>query len=539
MLHALQQHAAQQQQSPTYSISLPSQDNYQPPSSLDSASATASKQPQPLPQLRRAPSLAQSLLASTHQTTTASPSLFGDDAVWASLLDNAVRAAPAAATGAVGRGAAGVAVDGVKGGAMRGLEGYLPCELSSPPLDWSLHNRVRLTGSRRALMACVHPLNTQQRTEVLQTFITQRLPSSVSPPPSPSLAVLFASSLLYYRHPATSHSDRHPLTAHLLTAQTAVEPTAYDKRCLQLLARRWSEWEQSLRSVYYQLRNGTIHHFYVLAQHSTLLFLASPAASATPSSPAIVFSRSTASIRASLTTLGVRYTAPYAKATDKSSGETDEAAADNGGARLPKGVRIVKETARREDDGLVSSLLVVTGRDDVHGVFDWLLNAERRVDDVPQLLCDRPFLHAVLAECEVERVDAARMLEDEAKEAVSSNGINEQQMSLTLSGELLPSALLGVMRTLRAASDDDWSMRLWRADDAPAAVNINAVFTLQTMAQCDVQPSTAEHDCAPLCHDEIVHAALRTAGSVESPMVHTVRYSNGVYHVKLQRAGVS
>ena len=538
MLHALQQHAAAQQQqpSPTYSISLPSQDNYQQPASLDSAAA---KPPQPPPLLRRAPSLAQSLLASAHQATSASPSLFGDDSVWANLLDNAVRSSPAAATGVVRRGGATAVMDGVKV-EVRRLEGYLPCELSSPPLDWSLHGRVRLTASKRALAACVQQLNTQQRVETLQTLLTQHLP--LQPPQSTPLspAILFASTLYHYRHPAAPHSDRHPLTPHLLTAQTAAEPTAYDKRCLQLVARRWSDWEQSLRSVYYQLRNGSVHHFYALTQHSTLLFLASPSVTAaSPSSPAVVFSRSTASIRASLTTLGVRYNAPYAKA-DKGSGDVDEAAADDGGVRLPKGVRIVKEASRREDDGLVSSLLVVTGRDDVHGVFDWLLNADRRVDDVPQLLCGQPFLHAMLDQCEVERVDTAAMEDDDARHDSSRHASTDQQASVSVSGVLLPCTVLGIMRALRAASDDEWSMRLWRADDAPSSANINAVFTLQTMAQCDTQPPTAEHDCAPLCHDEIVHAALRTAGSVVvSPSVHTVRYSSGAFYIKLQRSGVS
>ena len=125
------------------------------------------------------------------------------------------------------------------------------------------------------------------------------------------------------------------------------------------------------------------------------------------------------------------------------------------------------------------------------------------------------------------------------KQVVSRGAVNDQQASVTVSGTLLPSALLGIMRALRAASDDDWSVRLWREDEAPSSVNINAVFTLQTMSQCDVQPPASEHDCAPLCHDEIVHAALRTAGSVEGPLVHTVRYTSGVYHIKLQRAGVS
>ena len=448
--------------------------------------------------------------------------------MWASLLDNAV-----------GRAANSGPVDGGKGG-VRELEGYLPCELSSPPLDWSLHSRVRLTGSKRALVACVQQLNTRQRTEALQAFVASHLPAPPSPSPPASPSVLFASSLYYYRHPAASHSDRHPLTPHLLAAHSAVEPTAYDKRCLQLLAQRWSDWEQSLRSVYYQLRNGSIHHFYVLTQHATLLFLASPTAAASPASPAVVFSRSTASMRASLTTLGVRYNAPYAK-SDKSSESDEVAAADGGvgGGRLPKGVRIVKEVSRREDDGLISSLLVVTGREDVHGVFDWLLNVDRRADDVPQLLCDRPFLHAVLDECEVERVDGGRM-EDDTQQDASSNGGHERHMSVSVTGVLQPSTLLGMMRALRAAGDEDWSVRLWRADEAPSSVNINAVFTLQTMAQCHVHSPAAEHDeCTPLCHDEIVHAALRTAGSVESPMVHTVRYANGVYHIKLQRAGVS
>ena len=81
--------------------------------------------------------------------------------------------------------------------------------------------------------------------------------------------------------------------------------------------------------------------------------------------------------------------------------------------------------------------------------------------------------------------------------------------------------------------------RLWRADEAPSSANINAVFTLQTMAQHDPLPLTPGRDCAPLCHDEIVHAALRTAGNAEIPLVHSVRYASGSYHIKLQRAGVS
>ena len=302
--------------------------------------------------------------------TSASPtqaSLFGDDAIFAGLLsariDSRAEAAPYSGAST--------------------SEGFLPCEFAQPPLDWSLHSRLRFTSP--------HPLppprlTPQEEAEALQAFVLRSASSIPSTPLTP--AVAFASSLFFYIHPSSPLNDRHPLTPHLLDAQVSVAPTPSDRRCLAYSAQRWAEWEQSFRSLYYQLRHRHLHHFYLVSSSYTALFLASPS---THSNPAAVLSRSTAALRATLTSLGVKYTAPYAKVVDPAPPPPDDTAV----GRLPRGVRLVGASEKREEDGLLPSLLVVRGKDEVHGLFDALIN-ERKGEDVPTLLSSRPFQHGCL-----------------------------------------------------------------------------------------------------------------------------------------------
>ena len=408
---------------------------------------------------------------------------------------------------------------------------------------------------------------------------TSSPPLSSSSPSSLSPAVAFASALFYYQHPSSPLTERHPLSPHLLTAQSSPAPSPSEKRCLGWLSRRWAEWEQSLRSLFFSLRSAHCQHFYVLAQPFTALFLAAaPSAPAAASAPSVVISRSTAGMRAALTALGVRYSMPYAKAAETKPAAAAEAEED-AAARLPKGVRLVSTDGRREEEGSLSSLLLVTGREDVHGVFDWLLNAERKTEDVPRLLSSSPFLYASTSQLHVDRPAKHSSASGQAQRhqaaaspppppafddeittpasfpASSSSSPAAVSYSVDVTGPILPLCSLSLYQAMAAATRGaEWSARLWREEEAGSgsSSNINSVMSVAAMGACRgweeaaAVPVTGLRDgaeskrrCVALCHDEQVHAALlRTMGSSElvreSPAVSGVRYVNGVYSVQLK-----
>ena len=421
----------------------------------------------------------------------------------------------------------------------------------------------------------------------MQAFIASHCPAPAPPSsasssssPTPLLpAVAFASALFYYQHPASPLSERHPLSPHLLAAQSSPAPSPAEKRCLSWLSRRWAEWEQSLRSLFFSLRSAHCQHFYLVSSAFTALFLAAatPAASAA-SAPSVVISRSTAAMRGALTALGVRYAMPYAKAAEAKTTAAAEAE-EEAALRLPKGVRLVSGESRKEEDGSLSSLLLVTGREDVHGVFDWLLNAERKTEDVPRLLSCSPFLHATIAQLHVDRPamhsSTARVpprhqaaaaspspppaFDDDvtmpAAFPASSSSATAASYSVDITGPILPLCSLSLYQAMAAASRGaEWSVRLWREEElgSGSSSNINSVMSVAAMGGCRGWEGAAavavtgprdgaegKQRCVALCHDEQVHAALlRTMGSSElvreSPAVSGVRCINGVYSVQLK-----
>ena len=508
MLQALQQQQQQTVASPVFSVGLPSQSDFVIPSHKRTRSTSPSPPHSSTHLAPISPDLASPPIPPPvlplPLSTAASPisaSLFGDDPFFAGLLENATftnRPLPHPSPPP---------------------DGFLPCHFPSPPLDWGLHSHVRFT-STHPFDWCTR-VSQADHSAALRAFIL-RSASSPSTPLPPSLA--FASSLLYYHHPAHPLTAAHPLTPHLIDAQSSPTPSPYDKRCLLFTSQRWMEWEQSFRSLYYQLRQHHLHHFYLVHHHHTVLFLQSTNPSSAPSA---VLSRSTAALRSTLTALRVQYTAPYQKAAEAKVGGLDD---DIG--RLPKGVRVVSHTERREEDGLLSSLLVVTGREDVHGLFDALLNLERKGgEDVPVLLSSSPFLHATLASLTVSSSSSSMKVG-------GKEGVDGGTWSVEVKGWLLPEAVLGMMRAMvgegrgeRGGMEGaEWSARLWKEEEGSGTSgNLNSVMSIQAMARCDgshgdaaaelaasSQSNSPPPPCIALCHDEQVHAALlRTLGSAE------------------------
>ena len=451
---------------------------------------------------------------SSHAASPVSASLFGDDAIFEGILQNATfarRDSHSASPPSSHRSAPAPE-----------LAGFLPCRFAQPPLDWSLSSRVRFTCNRPLL--CVQPTQ-EVLSDALRAFVLRAAsPSAPSDGGERSAAVTFASSLLHYSFPQPPLNDRHPLTTHVLNALSTPSPSPYDRRCIAFLAQRWAEWEQSLRSLYYQLRTRRVHHFYVVSAQHTALFLA--ATSANAALPSAILSRSTAAIRNALSGLGVRYHAPYAKPTEAKPALTE---AEVG--RLPKGVKLVAPSEKRDDDGQLSSLLVLSGREDVHGLFDFLLNADRRSDDVPTLLCSAPFLHSTLSSLVVTPSSKP------PSDSPELHAASEQSLcTVEVAGWVLPEALVGMVGAVREEmAQREWSVRLWKEDECAGSASLNTVMSVQAMGDC----AGAAAAGVALCHDEHVHAALlRTAPNAginqESPAVSAIRYAAGEFHVQLR-----
>ena len=475
LLQAVQQHHQQQQQQPHQASPTFSATN-SPSDFLTSSHKRSRSNDSDLPEPPPPPPPVLSHPSHLPLTSPSPASLFGDDAVFAGLLESASFTSRPPTFPSPSQ-------------SPSDFPPFLPCEFSHPPLDWGLHSHLRFHSPNPP-----PPLPSQaDQATALRAFILRSIPS---PPASSPLtpATAFASSLYFYLYPPGPLNDLHPLTSHLLNAQSTPAPTPYDKRCLSFASQRWSDWEQSFRSLYFQLRSHHLHHFYLTTPTHTALFLASTSPT---SPPAAIISRCPAHLKASLTALGVKFTSPYAKTAPP-------VAVDEGVGRLPKGVRVVAKGGRGEEGGL-ASLLVVSGREDVHGLYDCLLNAERRGgEDVPTLLSSSPFLHGMMRGLTVTR---------------GGGGDGGDKWTVDVRGWILPEALMGMMEAMNGVVSEgaEWGVKLWKDEEGGTSSNLNSVMSIASMGDYGrVGTGSEGRQCVALCHDEQVHAALlRTVGSTE------------------------
>eukprot|EP00850_Spirogloea_muscicola_P019817 SM000200S05807 [mRNA] locus=s200:25311:28191:+ [translate_table: standard] len=236
----------------------------------------------------------------------------------------------------------------------------------------------------------------------------------------------------------------HP-QAPLPAALLAAAPGSGSKSPLaDYLQSRHRDWEEAFRSLYYMLRNEACAAFYVHMQHTAVMFQASHTAGQWPSECRAIVTASTRGLRSMLDDQEVRFSMPLCNGSTLAAlddlRELKELEAAN-----PGQTRTVDTVAAQ--DNSPRSLLLIEGRNNVHGFFDFLLNYRHLGGptagrDVPMLLSPVPFCGACLQSPELALQQFQR----------ADGGEGGMRYCLDVRGMLLPPWVLARLCTIFQSS---------------------------------------------------------------------------------------
>ncbi len=150
----------------------------------------------------------------------------------------------------------------------------------------------------------------------------------------------------------------------------------------------------------------------------------------------------------------------------------------------PNRAKVLSETQRWDEDGTTASCVVITGRADVHGLFDLLLNTtgliSKRTEDVPVLYAPAVFEGATLRSARVVKSAIVKRSGaggggGDAIAAAAANGVGSTAhdvYSIELAGAILPPSVVNLCRLLQRSQSGEFRMRCWTD---PTTSNLNAV----------------------------------------------------------------
>lgn len=308
-------------------------------------------------------------------------------------------------------------------------------------------------------------------------------------------------ALLYWCHPSENYSQDHPLLQmiQVANAKPASLHSNQDTAILRTFNRRWTEWQVAFRSVYYLFRHEQVEYFYLQFPTFSILFTKSSATSLHSASstgigttshhicsPVAIISRSTKAYRKQLSTKGVSFSLPLSKRKERVAEEDDQESSDE--QWNAKGIKVKKGLQDQVSNGDLDSLCVVRGRQQVHALFDVLINPIKRAGDVPRILSPGPFMN-----CSVQSLHVTK----NGPTAPTRSGQNTKgaagavggTYALDLQGPIIPSSLISLCHLLSRTQRQGESrgrdvhspsktrrmleIRLWD-DSTTGSANINA-----------------------------------------------------------------
>ncbi|TYI32646.1 hypothetical protein ES332_A04G078700v1 [Gossypium tomentosum] len=179
---------------------------------------------------------------------------------------------------------------------------------------------------------------------------------------------------------------------------------------MDFLRKRIGAWEESFRSLYYMFRENACSVFYVCTSHFVVMFTSVDGLGRSRSYQAYI-SQSTRGLRSSLKEHDVSFTMPLCRSqveqvTTEDLVELSEIEKRNLGPTR-------RMNSFSDVDNTPQSLLAFSGNQNVHGLYDILLNYRSfltflNVVDVPVLYCPVPFQHAALSAPEVRCMEIKR-----------------------------------------------------------------------------------------------------------------------------------
>jgi hypothetical protein len=152
-------------------------------------------------------------------------------------------------------------------------------------------------------------------------------------------------------------------------------------------------WAEGFRSLYYSLRHRLCPYFYAVFSTFEVLFLA--AGIGGHQRETALINRSTRGFRLYLSSQGITFNAPLLEEKEKQPTHLAELKAL--AAALPTGSVVLPDEETKDDtaDNTLVSMLLFQGHEEVHGLFDFLLNYKWE-GDVPVLYSSHPFANCAL-----------------------------------------------------------------------------------------------------------------------------------------------
>lgn len=269
------------------------------------------------------------------------------------------------------------------------------------------------------------------------------------------------------------------------------------------LLKRHQDWEDSFQNLYYMLRKNMLNIFYVYTTQFVALFISGSCLEKKQSSNAYL-SQSTRGLRSLLRKHGVCFSMPLCsteveQATEDDLIELSEIERRNVGQALHL-------DALSDVDNTTQSLLSFTGNENVHGLYDVLLNYKSLLNslsavDVPVLYSPQPFqngcLHIPEVKCrEMRRADMSSGGFDTEQGSAFASTAGNICYSMEVKDAVLPPWVVSGL--CAAMSLDATSFDLTIATE-PSSMGLNVALDSMGTTTTDVQPeeSTPSSCSAP------------------------------------------
>ncbi|XP_058204348.1 uncharacterized protein LOC131318529 [Rhododendron vialii] len=200
------------------------------------------------------------------------------------------------------------------------------------------------------------------------------------------------------------HSWVYPQSSLPPSLVAALTISSTEQVQMDFLSRRQSAWEDAFRSLYYMLRKGACDIFYVCTAQFVVMFIGRGDSKESKRSCNAYISQSTRSLRSLLKEHDIQFSMPLCHSkveqhTTEDLVELSEIEKHNLG-------QIRRHRSMSDVDNSPQSLLAFSGNQNVHGLFDFLLNyrfflTSLTSADVPVLYSPVPFQNAALSSPEV------------------------------------------------------------------------------------------------------------------------------------------
>ncbi|GAB5360731.1 hypothetical protein AAMO2058_000652600 [Amorphochlora amoebiformis] len=247
----------------------------------------------------------------------------------------------------------------------------LALSCAQPPLDLSIKNRIQIT-SDRSFNWCQESLK-------------------------PSL---FPASLNRHLGGDSRKRKRDPQIEFSSLLISWIHKSSGDSKYTS--KRDWDEWEAAFRNAYYGVRTGNSPYVYLEHPHCTVMFMGGGKRGRERKELRALFSYSSPVMRESLENRGIKFEMPLERPrkVEQSREFQDEILEDIKAVEAvnPGVTRSLSDRNDVQDGRTVRAAMVITGRRDVHALFNHLLNStgHRPTDGIPQILSPKPFKGATM-----------------------------------------------------------------------------------------------------------------------------------------------